>query len=94
MIVSEIMTYTGKMFDPLRPEWEKIDIADIAHALSMLCRANGHFPTFYSVAQHCINCMVYCIEKYFYITEHSFSLSLWRGFFIYKFFFYFNTGLF
>ncbi len=56
--MSEIMTYTRKMFDPLRPEWEKIDIADIAHALSMLCRANGHFPTFYSVAQHCINCMV------------------------------------
>ena len=56
--MSEIMTYTRKMFDPLRPEWEKIDIADIAHALSMLCRANGHFPNFYSVAQHCINCMV------------------------------------
>ena len=58
MIVSEIMTYTRKMFDPLRPDAAKIDIMDIAHALSMLCRANGHFPNFYSVAQHCINCMV------------------------------------
>ena len=56
--MSEIMTYTRKMFDPLRPDVEKIDIADIAHALSMLCRANGHFPSFYSVAQHCINCMM------------------------------------
>ena len=56
--MSEIMTYTRKMFDPLRPNQEKIDIADIAHALSMLCRANGHFPSFYSVAQHCINCMM------------------------------------
>lgn len=55
--MSEIMTYTKKMFDPLRPNAELIDIEDIAHALSMLCRANGHFRSFYSVAQHSINCM-------------------------------------
>lgn len=55
--MSEIMTYTRKMFDPLHPDTERIDIADIAHALSMLCRANGHFRTFYSVGQHSINCM-------------------------------------
>ena len=56
-LVSEIMTFTKKMFDPLQPNAELIDIADIAHALSMLCRANGHFKSFYSVAQHSINCM-------------------------------------
>ena len=55
--MSEIMTYTKKMFDPLHPNAELIDIEDIAHALSMLCRANGHFKRFYSVAQHSINCM-------------------------------------
>ena len=55
--MSEIMTCSKKMFDPLHPAVELIDIEDIAHALSMLCRANGHFPTFYSVGQHCINCM-------------------------------------
>lgn len=54
--MSEIMTYTKKMFDPLRPKAELVDIRDIAHALSMLCRANGHFKSFYSVGQHCINC--------------------------------------
>lgn len=54
--MSEIMTYTKKMFDPLRPDPALIDIEDIAHALSMLCRANGHFPSFYSVCQHSINC--------------------------------------
>ena len=54
--MSEIMTYTKKMFDPLRPKPELVDIVDIAHALSMLCRANGHFKSFYSVGQHCINC--------------------------------------
>ena len=55
--MSEIMTHTRIMFDPVHPDPELIDITDIAHALSMLCRANGHFPTFYSVGQHCINCM-------------------------------------
>ena len=45
------------MFDPLTPDAELIDIVDIAHALSMLCRANGHFKSFYSVGQHSINCM-------------------------------------
>lgn len=55
--MSQIMTCTKKMFDPVRPDAALIDIADIAHALSMLCRANGHFKTFYSVGQHSVNCM-------------------------------------
>ena len=49
------MTYSKIMFDPLQPDTALIDIQDIAHALSMLCRANGHFPIFYSVGQHSIN---------------------------------------
>lgn len=55
-IMSSIKTYTGVMFDPVHLESELIDILDIAHALSMMCRANGHFRSFYSVGQHCINC--------------------------------------
>ena len=55
--MSAIMTYTGTMFDPLNPQLDQIDSRDIAHALSMLCRANGHFKSFYSVGQHCVNCM-------------------------------------
>ena len=54
--MSCIKTYTGVMFNPLNPDPKLIDIVDIAHALSMLCRANGHFTSFYSVGQHCINC--------------------------------------
>lgn len=54
--MSRIMTCSHKMFDPLAPEVELIDIGDIAHALSMLCRANGHFRSFYSVGMHCVNC--------------------------------------
>lgn len=56
--MSSIKTYTGIFFDPLHPDPDRIDILDIAHALSMLCRANGHFKSFYSVGQHCINCML------------------------------------
>ena len=51
-----IKTYTGIMVDPINAKDNEIVIEDIAHALSLLCRANGHFPHFYSVAQHCINC--------------------------------------
>lgn len=51
-----IYTVSGKKFYPLNPRIEDIDIEDIAHALSMLARANGHFPSFHSVAQHCIEC--------------------------------------
>ncbi len=54
--MSRIMTCSHKMLDPLQPETELIDIGDIAHALSMLCRANGHFRSFYSVGMHCVNC--------------------------------------
>lgn len=55
--MSCIKTNSGIMFDPLNPEPDKINILDIAHALPMLCRANGHFNIFYSVGLHCINCM-------------------------------------
>ena len=55
--MGNITTYTKKPFDPMLPEPDSIDIRDIAHALSLLCRANGHFPHFYSVAQHSLNCL-------------------------------------
>ncbi len=45
-----IQTYTGKQFWPLDPRPEDIDIEDIAHALALTCRFNGHCDYFYSVA--------------------------------------------
>ena len=53
--MSYITTYTGKHFDPITPDKNLIDIRDIAHALSLICRGNGHVKTFFSVGQHCIN---------------------------------------
>lgn len=49
-----IQTYLGKQFWPLDPQHEDIEIVDIAHALSNLCRYGGHSNWFYSVAQHCV----------------------------------------
>jgi hypothetical protein len=49
-----IQTYTGKKFFPLSPSPDLIDIQDVAHALSHLCRYAGHTPLFYSVAQHSV----------------------------------------
>ncbi len=51
-----ITTYSKIHFYPLRPDPNGILVADIAHALSFLARANGHFPQFYSVGQHSIQC--------------------------------------
>jgi len=51
-----ILTYTKTKFYPLEPVVDDIKIEDIAHSLSLLTRANGHFKHFYSVAQHAINC--------------------------------------
>ena len=61
--MSYILTYRKKEFYPLKPKSEDIDIVDIAHALSLLCRANGHFKHFYSVGQHSLNCAYEAIAR-------------------------------
>ena len=53
--MSYITTYTGKHFDPTNPDMAQVDIRDIAHALSLICRGNGQVKSFFSVGQHCIN---------------------------------------
>ena len=49
-----LQTYTGKMFWPLNPRPEDIDIRDIAHALSQEARYSGMTRFHYSVGQHCL----------------------------------------
>ena len=51
-----IITFSKQKFSPMQVRAEEIDIIDVAHALSLMCRANGHIRHFYSVAQHCLNC--------------------------------------
>lgn len=49
-----VQTYSGVPFYPLAPSLGAIQIDDIAHALSMLCRYGGHTRRFYSVAEHSV----------------------------------------
>lgn len=51
-----IQTYTGKKFS-FTNRSESICIRDIAHALSNICRFNGHCVKFYSVAEHSLHVM-------------------------------------
>ena len=49
-----IQTFTGKWLDLNSPDPSQINIEDIAHDLSMLCRFNGQCTKFYSVAEHSV----------------------------------------
>lgn len=49
-----MQTFTGRAFWPLDPRAGEVDIVDIAHALSNICRYGGHCRAHYSVAQHSV----------------------------------------
>ena len=51
-------TYTGKRVNPLDMNVSDVDIEDITHALSQICRYGGHCHKFYSVAEHSIRVAV------------------------------------
>ena len=68
---SWIETASGKQMWPLEPRPEDVCIEDIAHALSLLCRYNGHCRFFYSVGQHSINCAKHALRQ-----EHSYRVAL------------------
>lgn len=63
-----IQTRTGQAFDLLHPDPELIEVRDIAHALSHLCRFTGHSTGFYSVAQHSL--LVCDITRDLWQSEH------------------------
>lgn len=52
--MSWIQTYSGDAFDFLQLDTKSVHLRDIAHALSNLCRFNGHTRRFYSVAEHSV----------------------------------------
>jgi 5'-deoxynucleotidase YfbR-like HD superfamily hydrolase len=53
--MSQILTFTGRSVSLLGVNpVETYNVADIAHALSQICRFGGHTRQFYSVAQHCV----------------------------------------
>lgn len=58
-----MVTYTGRSFYPLDPRPEEVDIEDIAHALSNICRFGGHTKYFYPVSQHCVLVSRFCSKR-------------------------------
>lgn len=52
----QMFTYTGRQIDPLQMRPEDVELEDIAHALSLLCRGCGHLLYPYTVGQHSVNC--------------------------------------
>lgn len=57
-----ILTNGALPFDLLNPRAEDILTTDLAHALSLVCRYNGHCAHHYSVGQHSL-LVAYIIEK-------------------------------
>lgn len=49
-----MQTASGGIFWPLDPDPDEVQIGDIAHALSQICRFGGHSLRFYSVAEHSV----------------------------------------
>ncbi len=49
-----MIIYTGRDVNPLNMTLDDIDIVDIAHHLSNICRFGGATREHYSVAQHCV----------------------------------------
>lgn len=49
-----LQLHSGIKFYPLDPQPSEINISDIAHALSQICRYAGHTKKFYSVAEHSV----------------------------------------
>ena len=65
-----MQTFTGRQFYPTSPLPDDVDPADIAHALSLICRYGGHARRFYSVAEHCV------LMSYAVPAEHALAALL------------------
>lgn len=68
-------TFSGIMFWPLDPRSEEIYVMDICHALSNMCRFNGHSVFHYSVALHTLYGLLFAedidVARYWLIHDNA-----------------------
>ena len=55
-VKNTIRVRSGRYFDLLDPQPDQFTLADIAGALSKMCRFGGQIGRFYSVAEHSVLC--------------------------------------
>ncbi len=67
-----MVTYTGKIVNPLALRSTDICLEDIAHALSNICRFGGHSQRHLSVAEHSL-----VVAKVLFDVGTSRSVQLW-----------------
>ena len=65
-----MQTFTGRIYFPADPKPEHLNLLDISHHLSMLCRFTGATREFYSVAEHSVHVSM-VVPK-----EHAFTALL------------------
>ena len=73
-------TFTGAKVNPMTLEPEDVRLEDVAHALSLICRFNGHCNRHYSVAQHSVAGAHVALSSGYWHTEHKHdrrNLALW-----------------
>lgn len=66
---------SGRYVNPLAMTPDDVDIRDVAHHLSLICRYTGACPTHYSVGQHSLLCMMAAAKQ----PEHNTrDAALWQ----------------
>lgn len=53
-MIGAVTTRSGRVVRPLAPDDATVDLGDVAHHLSLVCRFGGACSRHYSVAQHCV----------------------------------------
>ena len=61
--VGTILTATNIPFDIVNPNPADVSMTDVARSLSLICRYNGHVPSFYSVAEHSVRVAEWLQER-------------------------------